>query len=329
MLYWLILIGETVASCAVVVLTALWSVPAAVIIGILLSMGILFARPALRTERILAERCRYVLHSGRPPRLEERIPVRPSDLSSGEVARLFEGAGLLGERNARRGAISAMLLDLDRRGVMRIRIEQNEAVLVLPAQPIVGELEPYEKELVWMFGRAAKGAEQIRLRAFCEYAARHIRTAQHALDRIDRALTAQLVRRGLFARKKRDRRFVLVLTPRGTEQAALWRAYYWYLCNAPMREDIDPAYPASFCAQIEQFLIEAEAVGLFCTVRDRILLEYLFEPSSLWQKERVYAGLAAADSPFRTQLYEVVHLLLTYGTSHYHGDDWQLTQPEV
>lgn len=322
MLYWLMLLCEVLLAGAAVTLTALWSMPAAVILGVFLCVVLLFIRPALRTERVLRERARRVVHGKRLPRVEVQIPVRPSDLEGGEVARLFEGAGLLGERTARRSSACATLLSLDRRGILKIVMEEDKALVLLPAPEQKERLAPYETALLRMFEKAAKGAQSVRLSVFREYASRHIRAMQHALDRADRALTERLLRRGLFVKKKAGKKSVLALSAKGAQQAALWREYYRYLCNAPARQDLDVEDAGLFRPQIEQILVEAEAAGLFTIVRDRILLDYMFEPAQLWPSERVYSGLAAPHSPFRTELYEIIDLLLSYGTSHYHGDDW-------
>ena len=201
-------------------------------------------------------------------------------------------------------------------------MEEDKALVLLPAPEQKERLAPYETALLRMFEKAAKGAQSVRLSVFREYASRHIRAMQHALDRADRALTERLLRRGLFVKKKAGKKSVLALSAKGAQQAALWREYYRYLCNAPARQDLDVEDAGLFRPQIEQILVEAEAAGLFTIVRDRILLDYMFEPAQLWPSERVYSGLAAPHSPFRTELYEIIDLLLSYGTSHYHGDDW-------
>ena len=55
MLYWLMLLCEVLLAGAAVTLTALWSMPAAVILGVFLCVALLFIRPALRTERVLRQ----------------------------------------------------------------------------------------------------------------------------------------------------------------------------------------------------------------------------------------------------------------------------------
>ena len=236
MLYWLMLLCEVLLAGAAVTMTALWSMPAAVILGVFLCVALLFIRPALRTERVLRERARRVVHGKRLPRVEAQIPVRPSDLEGGEVARLFEGTGLLGERTARRSAACATLLSLDRRDILKIVMEEDKAMLLLPVSEQKERLAPYETALLRMFEKAAKGAQSVRLSVFREYASRHIRAMQHALDRADRALTERLLRRGLFVKKKVGKKSVLALSAKGAQQAALWREYYRYLCNAPARQ---------------------------------------------------------------------------------------------
>lgn len=321
MLLALLFAAEILLAAAILIPIFLWSVPAGIIVGVLLLGFLALFRPELRLARAYRDRHRAIAHRAVHVDPGAVIGVQPSVLPTAEVARLLEAAGMLSPLYARSGAFCSTVLSLNCRGVIRWHpaIEPDEVVLTVSV-PENAALSDYEKELLALFDAVSGKKGSFSVAEFASYASRHAIRAQRCLDRFDAMTLRALTEKKCVIRRKIGKKTELALSRRGEEEAALWRAYFLYL------RDYHPeflSYPDDmdgFRTELETCLCQAEAAGVFRMVQEKLLTDYVFEPAELWEHDRMFALLHNADEQTRLSLRKISDAIVSYGSDQYVQD---------
>ena len=311
MLYLFFLLLEILLIAAVSLPVAIFAptpVAFAVIIAILLTA--VFVRPAARIVQYRRRQSRVVERRYPPRPVPQGLTLRPNDgLTPAEVFRLMELLQVVPADRRSTADFTSTLLDLNRRGILSLRITRGDDLLRADGMRIVfrrdldiKKLPAHEQRLIRLLRRACGPALSIQLSAFADYASRSPGRCQRATDSFRRAVDRSLAKRhllGVVRGKKRSLLFPLgrrirVVTPRGEQCAALWLAYLRSICTKPYLDSYRPMPGESqkpFAAEAERLLIDAAAAGCCARAAEALMREYLFTPESLWEEHHYFSSL--------------------------------------
>ena len=311
MLYLFLLLLEILLILVICLPLAIFApLPIALIVIIALLLATIFLRPAKRLVQYRRSRRRAVERRFRPRTVPQGLTLRPQDkLSPAEVFRMME---LLGVVPADRRAVAdftATLLDLNRRGVLSLRVTDGSDLLRADGMRIVcrrdldvKKLAPHEQCLIRLIRRASGPAASIQLSAFADYVSRAPGRCQRETDAFRRAVDRALSQKRLIGtvtdRKNSGIRFlrrrIRVVTPRGEQSGALWLAYLRSICSKPYLDSYHPMpgdTQKKFAEEAERLLIDAAAAGCCARAAEALMREYLFTPESLWPEHRFFSSL--------------------------------------
>ena len=286
MLYLLFLLLEILLILAICLPTAIFApLPFAFVVIAALLIAVIFLRPAKRLVQYRRHHCRVV-----ELRMMELMQVVPADRRA--VA-----------------DFTATLLDLNRRGVLSLRVTDGDDLLRADGMRLIcrrdldiKKLAPHEACLLRMIRRASGSSASIQLSAFADYINRAPGRFQRDTDAFRRAVDRALMKKRLIGtmtdRKSRLPRFlrrrIRVVTPRGEQCAALWHAYLRNICTKPFLDSYQPIPGEGqkrFAAEAERLLIDAAAAGCCARAAEALMREYLFTPESLWEENRFFSSL--------------------------------------
>lgn len=311
MLYLFLLLLEILLIAAVCLPLAIFApLPVSLIVIVALLLAAIFLRPAKRLVQYWRKCRRTVVRRFRPRAVPQGLTLRPADrLTPAEVFRLMELLQIVPADRLASADFTATLLDLNRRGILSLRITDGDDFLRADGMRITWRrdlnlkaLAPHEQCLMRLLRRAAGPALSIHLSAFADHVSRAPGRAQRDTDAfrraVDRALTKKHLLGKMTDRKSKLPRFlrrpIRVVTPRGEQSAALWHAYLRCICTKPY---LDSYHPMSgepqkqFAADAEQLLVDAAAAGCCARAADALMREYLFTPETLWSEHHFFSAL--------------------------------------
>ncbi|MBQ3065108.1 MAG: DUF2207 domain-containing protein [Clostridia bacterium] len=313
----LLVLAEIVLLFAISLPLLLYAPPAAsLIVIVLLLLTVYFVRPAKRLSRYIRHRQRHVERRFRARAVPSGITFRPPmPLSPAEVFRLMELTGAVPENRRDVADFTATLLDLNRRGVLALRFAEGDTLLRADGVRVVcrrdidmKKLAAHERSLIHLLRRASGPVNSIRLSALQDYVRRSAARVQKDTDafrrHVDRALLKK--RRFGYIRVKtrpnaRRTSLVCVLTPRGEQAAALWRAYLRNICTKPYLASYQPQDPQmkkAFAEDAERIMIDAAACGYCARAAGALMQQYLFDPIDLWHDDRYFSWLTETRTAF-------------------------------
>ena len=292
MLYLFFLLLEIVlmlASCLPLAIFA--PLPLALVVIVALLLAVIFLRPAKRIVQYRRRRRRIVERRFRPRTVPQGLTLRPAGkLTPAEVFRMMEILQAVPADRLAVADFTATLLDLNRRGILVLRVTDGDDLLRADGMRIVcrrdtdiKKLAPHEACLIRMIRRASGSSGAIQLSAFADYISRAPGRFQRDADAFRRAVDRALMKKRMItfmtASKSRVPRFlrrrVRVITPRGEQCAALWLAYLRNLCQKPFLDSYQP--------------MPGEGQKRFAA--EALMREYLFVPESLWEENHYFSSL--------------------------------------
>lgn len=311
MLYLLFLLIEIALITAICLPLAIFApLPTAFIIIIALLLAAIFIRPAGRLSRYLRTRSRIVERRFRPRTVPQNLTLRPRDnLTPAEVFRLMEILGVIPKNRRSVADFTATLLDLGRRGVLALRLSEGDELMRADGMRVairrdIGDvkLARHEARLLKLLRRASGPAASVQFTAFADYVGRAPARAHRDTDAFRRSVDRALLQKRILARIPDSksslprilRRRVCVLTPRGEQSGAMWRAYLRTVCTSPYLDSYQPKpgdAQLAFASEAEQLLIDAAAAGVCARAAEALMREYLFEPEQLWPEYRYFSSL--------------------------------------
>lgn len=312
LLYLFFLLLEILLITAVSLPLAIFApLPLALIVIVLLLIAAIFLRPAKRISAAHRRRQRIVERRYRPRGAIQGITLRPSDgLTPAEVFRLMDILRVIPSDRRAVADFTATLLDLNRRGILALRATDGDALLRADGMRIVCRrdidekaLALHEQLLLRLLRRASGPAASIQLSAFADYVSRAPGRCQRDTDAFRRAVDRALTKKHLLGTVPDDRstaprflrRRIRVLTPRGEQSAALWRAYLRSVCTRPYLDSYQPRQSESqqrFADEAERLLTDAAAAGCCARASEALMREYLFEPETIWPEQKFFSALS-------------------------------------
>lgn len=348
MLYLFFLLLEIVLMLAICLPLAIFApLPLALVVIVALLLAVIFLRPAKRIVQYRRRRRRIVERRFRPRTVPQGLTLRPAGkLTPAEVFRMMEILQAVPADRLAVADFTATLLDLNRRGILVLRVTDGDDLLRADGMRIVcrrdtdiKKLAPHEACLIRMIRRASGSSGAIQLSAFADYISRAPGRFQRDADAFRRAVDRALMKKRMItfmtASKSRVPRFlrrrVRVITPRGEQCAALWLAYLRNLCQKPFLDSYQPMPGEGqkrFAAEAERLLVDAAAAGCCARAAEALMREYLFVPESLWEENHyfssltetriAFAGSASGESYFFLPLR---HFETAIRTAVLHGTD--------
>ena len=311
MLYLFFLLLEILLIAAISLPLAIFApLPVAFVVIITLLLAAVFLRPAKRIAQHRRRMSRRVERRFRPRAVPQGLTLRPADgLSPAEVFRMMELLGVVPADRRATADFTATLLDLNRRGILSLRVTRGDDLLRADGMRIVcrrdlnlKKLAPHEQRLIRLLRRASGPAASIQLSAFADYVSRAPGRCQHDTDAFRRAVDRSLTKKrllGVMTDNKSTaprlfRRRIRVVTPRGEQCAALWHAYLRSICTKPYLDSYRPMpgdAQKAFADEAERLLIDAAAAGYCARAAEALMREYLFTPESLWDESRFFSAL--------------------------------------
>ena len=263
----------------------------------------------------------------RPRPVPAGITLRPADtgvtgeLSPAEVFRLMELTGAVPGDRRPVADFTATLLDMNRRGILSLRQADGNDLLRSDGLRIVVRhdldiktLPLHEQRFLRLLRRAGGSASSIPLSAFADFVERSPGTAHRDTDAFRRAVDSALLEKRCLGyirehrkqtpggtKKTRLPRRVRVLTRRGEQTAALWRAYYQNICTRPFLDTYPPRTGEDqnpFAADANRLLVDAVACGHCARAAEALMREYLFEPMDLWPETNYFSTLTETRCAF-------------------------------
>lgn len=318
MLYLFFLLLEVVLILVVCLPLAIFApLPLALPVIVILLLAVIFTRPAKRLCTRLRQRSRQVVRRYRARAVPAGITLRPGDgLTPAEVFRLMELLRAVPADRRPVADFTATLLDLNRRGILALRVTEGDDLLRADGMRIIcrpdtdeKKLAPHEVRFLKLLRRASGPASSIQLSAFADYVSRVPGRCQRDTDAFRREVDRALEKKKLFARIPADegplprflRRRIRVVTPRGEQSAAMWLAYLRSICTHPFLDSYQPRQGEEqkpFADEAEQLLITAAAAGCCARAAEALMREYLFEPADLWSENRFFSALTETRTAF-------------------------------
>jgi len=348
LLYLFFLLLEILLIAAISLPTAIFApLPVAFVVIIALLLAAVFLRPAKRIVQYRRKRSRVVERRFHPRTVPQGLTLRPTDgLSPAEVFRMMELLCAVPKDRHAVADFTATLLDLNRRGILTLRVTQGDDFLRADGMRIVcrrdldiKKLAAHEQCLLRLLRRASGPAASIQLSAFADYVSRAPGRCQRDTDAFRRAVDRALMKKRLIGVTRDDkstapplfRRRIRVVTPRGEQCAALWHAYLRSICTKPYLDSYQPMpgeQQQAFAKEAERLLIDAAAAGYCARAAEALMREYLFTPESLWDEHHyfsamtetriAFAGTASGESYFFLPLRHfetAIRTAVLYGTA--------------
>lgn len=311
MLYLFFLLLEIVLIAAICLPLAIFApLPLALVVIVALLLAAIFLHPAKRIVQYRRKRRRVVERRFRPRAVPQGLTLRPAGkLTPAEVFRLMEIVQAVPADRLAVADFTATLLDLNRRGVLTLRVTDGDDLLRADGMRIIcrrdldmKKLAPHEGCLIRMIRRASGSTGSIQLSAFADYISRAPGRFQRDTDAfrraVDRALMKKRMLTFMVGRKSRMPRLlrgrVRVVTPRGEQCAALWLSYLRNICTKPFLDSYQPMPGEGqqrFAAEAERLLVDAAAAGCCARAAEALMREYLFTPESLWEESHYFSSL--------------------------------------
>ena len=323
MLNLLFLLIELVLITAVCLPLAIFApLTAALVIIVAVLTAVIFLRPARRLTLYIREKRRRVVRRFRPRAVPTGLTLRPAGgLTPAEVFRLMELTGVVPKNRRPMADFTATLLDLNRRGIVSLRMGEGEDLLRSDGMRVIirhdldiRTLPPHEARFLHLLRRAGGPAFSVQLSAFADFVSHSPAAAHRETDAFRRAVDKSLFRKKCFGylreKKKRTKngvrtllvpRRVRVITPRGEQLAALWRAYIRNICTRPFLDSYQPRAGSDmkpFAADAAQLLVDAAAAGCCAQAAEALMREYLFEPMDLWPETNYFSTLTETRCAF-------------------------------
>ena len=311
MLYLFFLLLEILLISAISLPIAIFApVPVAFVVIIALLLGAIFFRPAKRIVQYRRRLSRVVKRCFPPRAVPQGLTMRPADgLTPAEVFRLMELLNVVPADRRNTADFTSTLLDLNRRGILALRVTRGEDLLRADGMRVVfrrdldiKKLAPHEQRLIRLLRRACGPALSIQFSAFADYASRAPGRCQRQTDAFRRAVDRSLAKKhllGIIRDNKSNapilfRRRIRVVTPRGEQSAALWLAYLRSICTKPYLDSYQPIPGEAqrpFAAEAERLLVDAAAAGFCSRAAEALMREYLFTPETLWDEHHFFSSL--------------------------------------
>ena len=318
MLYLFFLLLEILLIAAISMPVAIFApTPLAFTVIIALLLFAIFFRPAGRIVQYRRRQSRIVERRFPPRPVPQGLTMRPHDgLTPAEVFRMMELLHVVPADRRSTADFTSTLLDLNRRGILSLRITRGDDLLRADGMRIVfrrdldtKKLAAHEQRLIRLLRRACGPAVSIQLSAFADYANRAPGRCQRAADGFRRAVDRALAQKHLLGtvRDKKPSllhplgRRIRVVTPRGEQCAALWLAYLRSICTKPYLDSYQPIPGEAqkpFAAEAERLLIDAAAAGCCARAAEALMREYLFTPESLWEEHHYFSSLSESRIAF-------------------------------
>ncbi len=312
MLYLIFLILEIVLILAVCLPLAIFApLPLALVVIVALLLAAIFLHPAKRLVQYRRRKRRVVERRFRSRAVPKGLTLRPAGkLTPAEVFRLMEIVQAVPADRCAVADFTSTLLDLNRRGILSLRVTDGDDLLRADGMRIVCKrdtdmktLAPHEACLIRMIRRASGSSVSIQLSAFADYINRTPGRYQRDTDAFRRAVDRALIKKRMIGRISDQRsrlplllrRRIRVVTPRGEQCAALWLAYLRNICQKPFLDSYQPMPGEGqkrFAAEAEMLLIDAAAAGCCARAAEALMREYLFTPESLWDETRFFSSLS-------------------------------------
>ncbi len=323
LLYFLLLLPELVLLAAVCLPLALFA-PSAVALIVLVGLlcAVIFLRPAKRLTLYIGSNSDRIERRYKPKPVPDGITLRPgngtkNDLSPAEVYRLISVTDQIPADRLPVADFTATLLDLNRRGVLTLRLTDADdllradgmRIILTESKEVLATLSRQEQCFLKLLRRAGGAAGSVQLSAFTDYVSRSTAKAHRDTIAFRRAVDHSLFdkhcigylrthtkttkkgkKKTAFARRRR------VITRRGEQLSLMWATYYRNICKSPFLDSY-PAHPGDgpemkpFAAEAERLLVDAAAVGVCAVAADALMREYLFEPSAIFPETHYFSSL--------------------------------------
>lgn len=310
MLFLFFLLLEILLITAISLPLAIFAPLPVAFVGIVaLLLCAIFFRPAARIVQYRRKRSRMVERRFPPRAVPQGLTLRPNDgLTPAELFRLMELLTVIPNDRRAVADFTSTLLDLNRRGILALRVTRGDDLLRADGMRIVFRrdldtktLASHEQILIRMLRRACGPATSIQLSVFADYVNRSPRRCQRQTDAFRRAVDRSLAKKHLLGVIRDNKstapalfRRIRVVTPRGEQCAALWLAYLRSICRKPYLDSYRPIPGEAqkpFAAEAERLLVDAAAAGCCARAAEALMREYLFTPDTLWEEQHFFSSL--------------------------------------